>query len=337
MFLKDRAPYKILFHTVLWGLSFYLLFQLFTIDYSTGKADVIYTALFHLPLIIAVYIHLYFIRYFFPKHRYTIYLTLTILLVIVCSRFYFFIFEKLVPLFLDGYFFIAYYNSWQIIQFIIAYIFLSLLLHLSVGWFILKEQELQLQKENHQVQLKNLKSQINPHFLFNSLNNIYALSGPNNPQSRNYLNKLSDALRYMIYDTEADLVPLKSEAEYLENYFEIEKLRLPDTAKVRFTKTGMIDQYMIAPLLLLPLVENSFAHCDRRSPIIEIDLKIIDETLHFTTRNNKAPSRLQDTGGVGLNNVKKRLKLIYPGRYELKIDDALESFQIFLTINLTDK
>lgn len=335
--MRDRAPYKLLFHTILWALSFYLLFQLFTIDYSTGKADVIYTVLFHLPLIIAVYIHLFFIRVFFPKHRYVIYLTLTILLVIISSMFYFFIFETLVPYFLDGYFFIAYYNFWQIIQFIVAYIFLSLLLHLSVGWFILREQELQLQKENHQVQLKNLKSQINPHFLFNSLNNIYALSGPDNPQSRNYLNKLSDALRYMIYDTEADLVPLKSEAEYLENYFEIEKLRLPDTTRVQFTKSGMIDQFVIAPLLLLPLVENCFGHCDRRSPLIEINLKMIDETLHFTTLNNKSPTRLQDSGGVGLDNVEKRLKLIYPARYDLKIDDSSERFRIFLTINLTDK
>ncbi|MCB0668470.1 MAG: histidine kinase, partial [Saprospiraceae bacterium] len=125
---------------------------------------------------IAVYVNLQLVRVLFIKGRYLLYLASIFFLLFFCVSFYFFLFRTLVPLILKNYYFIAYYTPWQIVQFISAYILLSLLFHLSVGWFLLREKEFQLQKENHLVQLKNLKEQINPHFLFNSLNNIYSLA-----------------------------------------------------------------------------------------------------------------------------------------------------------------
>ncbi len=331
--MKIHTAYKILFHGILWGLSYYLLYKLFTIDYNTGKGDIIYTALFHIPLAVAVYFNLFLIRQLFEKDRFLSYFLAVIFLVVTATALYFLIFESLVPVWLTGYYFIAYYSAWQIVQFVGSYVVFSLLLHLSVGWFMLKDKELQLEKENHRVQLKNLKSQINPHFLFNSLNNIYALAGAD-PQVRAYLSRLSDALRYMIYDTDADLVPLKNEVEYLDNYFEIEKLRLTQAAEVNFRKEGKFDQHVIAPLLLIPLVENCFVHCNRQAPVIHLELCISNDQLHFNSFNNKPRMKNGERGGVGLDNVRKRLHLIYPDQHKIEVREDQDSYQISLSINL---
>lgn len=325
---------KIIVHLVLWSISFLLLYKLFTSEYDSGIADIIYTALFHVPLLFAVYINLPLMRSLFVMRKYITYLLALILLTAFCVAVYFLLFQYLVPLLLKNYYFIAYYTPGQIAQFITAYSLLTILFYLSTGWFTLREKEYQLQKENHLVQLKNLKAQINPHFLFNSLNNIYALAGPDDGQVRTYLTKLSDALRYMIYDTDVELVPLKNEVEYLENYFDLERLRLGDGAQVSFAKTGKVDQYLIAPLLLLPIVENCFRHCDRRSPLIEILLSVKDDQLSLITKNNRERDPALAKGGVGLDNVSKRLQLIYGADAELKITDDGDFFSVILNINL---
>ncbi|MBK8502715.1 MAG: sensor histidine kinase [Saprospiraceae bacterium] len=336
--MKTTPVKKISFHLTLWSVSFFLLYSLFTVDYNTGIADYIYTALFHLPLVLAVYLNLPLIQSLFLKKRYLLYLLLILPLVSFCVAFYFLIFQVLVPLLLAKYYFIAYYTPWQIAQFVIVYLFLSLLFHLSVSWFFLKEKEYQLQKENHLVQLKNLKSQISPHFLFNSLNNIYALAGPENTEARNYLTKLSDALRYIIYDTNTPFVPLKNEVEYLVNYFALERLRLENGEEVSFQKSGKYQEFLIAPLLLLPLVENCFfVHCNRKEPFIEINLSVFDSELHFITHNNKTKILPSVSGGVGLENVKKRLEMIYGNRGRLEIKDEPENFTVDLKINLEDQ
>jgi sensor histidine kinase YesM len=328
---------KIFFHCTLWSVSFFLLYKLFTVDYNTGIGDYIYTGLFHLPLVLAVYLNLPLIRLLFLQKRYLWYVFAILPLVSLCVAFYFLIFRVLVPLFLAKYYFIAYYTPWQIAQFVIVYLFLSLLFHLSVSWFFLREKEYRLQKENHLVQLKNLKSQISPHFLFNSLNNIYALSGPENAEAKNYLTKLSDALRYMIYETDTPLVPLKNELEYLENYFSLEKLRLEKGAEIYFHKSGNYDEYLIAPLLLLPLVENCFAHCNRKVPHIEINLSVINHQLQFKTINNKTTTPSVQPGGVGLENVKKRLEMIYGNLSKFETRDGQYYFEVDLKINLEDQ
>lgn len=322
-------------HVLLWAISFFLLYKLFTVDYDSGVADLIYTALFHLPLFLAVYGNLLLVRTFFSHRKYILYAFSCIILGFISVSFHFLLFKSLVPLFLKNYYFIAYYSFWQIAQFVSAYIFLSLLFHLSVEWFRLKEKEYILQRENHLVQLTNLKSQLNPHFLFNSLNNIYGLAGKDNVEVRDYLTRLSDALRYMIYDTDSEFVPLKSEVIYLGNYFELEKLRLGKSGDIIFTRSGPFDQYVIAPLLMLPLLENCFRHCDRKSPYIKVDLTIKDDRLILKTENNRTGGPAKPSGGVGLRNVRKRLELIYGDSGRLQILDQPLLFQLTLQINLS--
>ena len=179
-----------------------------------------------------------------------------------------------------------------------------------------------------------LKAQLNPHFLFNSLNNIFALTSIDLPKGRESIIKLSDALRYMLYKTDTDRVPLKSEIEYLSNYIELEKLRLESVNDIHIKLTIVNSDKQIAPLILLPFVENCFKHCDKATPEIEIKINVDNNNLRLMCKNNKAESIMKEDGGVGMTNAKKRLELIYENGYELKIGDKANYYKIELTLDL---
>ena len=319
-------------HLALWAISFLLLYKLFTIDYNTGFGDVVYTGLFHIPLIMVVYLHIYAIKSLFEPKKYWVYFSTTLALLLFGTCLYFTIFKFLVPSF-KVYYFIAYYTPREIAQFIAAYLVISFLLYLSFSWFRLKNKELQLERENHQVKLKNLKSQISPHFLFNSLNNIYGATSKEDKTTRSYLLHLSDSLRYLIYDTDVDFVPLHAEVEYLSNYVALEKLRFEDSKNIGLNIEGDIEKFVIAPLIFLPLVENCFVHCNRADPFIDISLSIKDHHLKFHSQNNLSLHHSRQ-GGVGLNNVKKRLELIYGNGHESTHEVADNIFKLYLSINL---
>ena len=189
-------------------------------------------------------------------------------------------------------------------------------------------------QENHHVKLTSLKNQINPHFLFNSLNNIYGITAAKNKLGRNYLLKLSDALRYMIYDTAAAFVPLEKEIDYLKNYMALEKLRLEEAATIDLKTTGDFSGHLIAPLILLPIVENCFKYFNQENPLVDIFLSIENEQFTIKAMNNKRVHAKEQTGGLGLTNLKNRLQLIYPERHQLTIDDKPNSYTVSLTINL---
>ncbi len=328
------ARKSILYHLTFWIISFILLYRLFTINYDNGWADVIYTLLFHLPLLVATYVNVYLVDRLLRRKLYGGYIAGALATLAVSVAFYFFIFEVLSDLLFPGYYFIAYYSAWEISQFVLVYIVISLLLKLSIDWFAVKEDQLSLQRENYTVKLRNLKAQINPHFLFNSLNNIYSLADGKDTRTRAYLVKLADALRYMIYDTDEDFVPLPNEIEYLENYVALEKLRLEDPGAVRFEARGNADGLVIAPLLLLPLVENCFKHARRPDPAIHIMLTIGPSLLQLHTRNNLALVSPDEKGGHGLQNVRKRLAMIYPQQHQLHYRQEDGQFHAQLEINL---
>lgn len=191
-----------------------------------------------------------------------------------------------------------------------------------------------LEKENHQVKVEALKSQINPHFLFNSLNNIYAFSNPENKSVRNYLVKLSDALRYMIYDSSEVHVPLQDEIAYLKNYVSLEKLRYDTPEQIQFTTEGDFSGRLIAPLILLTIIENCFKHGDRIHPIIDIHLKMDGEQITLSTQNNLDQQEVQKNGGLGIQNLKNRLQLIYPNKHILTIQEKEDQYYCQLQINL---
>ena len=204
---------------------------------------------------------------------------------------------------------------------------------LAKDWFVVKDREMHLVQENHQVQLSSLKSQINPHFLFNSLNNIYALSADSPEAVRNYILKLSDALRYMIYETDEDKVLLQDELTYLSDFIELEKLRISNPEAVTYTYPEKTSE-LIAPLLLLPLVENCFKHADKQSPQIAISVSLWGTLLTMTTYNTFQSSTSNEAGGLGLDNLQKRLDMLYPNKHELTSKTRNGLYYFTLTIDL---
>jgi two-component system, LytTR family, sensor kinase len=205
------------------------------------------------------------------------------------------------------------------------------------NWFGDIQQKTELENRNLKNELELLKSQVNPHFLFNTLNNIDSLIQKSPEDASKALISLSDMLRYMIYDTKTDMVPLNQEIAYIRHYIRLQQIRFRQTD---YVTCSLVDNCSacIAPLLLLPFIENAFkyAYNTGQAPVISINLLCSDNMLHFTTKNyfNKDQKTIERTGGVGLENVKRRLALIYPGKHNLKIWQENNTFMVDLKIEL---
>ncbi len=194
-----------------------------------------------------------------------------------------------------------------------------------------------------QAELNLLKAQIHPHFLFNTLNNLYALTLNNSPKSPEIVMGLSEILRYMLYECNVESVSLKKDIEMLENFILLEKMRYEERLDFNFTKEGDLEKYKIAPLLLLPLVENAFKHGAGEKlgqAWINIELEIKNEALTFKINNSKPEKTrplMEKNGNIGLENVKRRLELIYPDEHQLKIFEEEDMFAVILKIDLSQE
>jgi two-component system, LytTR family, sensor kinase len=217
---------------------------------------------------------------------------------------------------------------------------LGTLFKLLEDWFVHQQERRNLVNEKTTAELAFLKSQVNPHFLFNTLNNIYALAYTKSDAAPGAILKLSELMRYMLYDSngpagESLRVPLSKEITYLENFVALEKLRVTD-AQVEFRIEGNPDLYRIEPLLLVPFVENAFKHghlTDPANPLV-IDLSIRQGKLGFDTINRKANRQKDSVGGVGLQNVRRRLALLYPNRHVLRTTDTDTDYACHLELTL---
>lgn len=208
-------------------------------------------------------------------------------------------------------------------------------------WYMKEQRNLQLQKQNAEAQLQLLKAQIHPHFLFNTLNNIYSYTQKNSPVASNLVMGLSDLLRYMLYDCNQPLVPLWKELKMLRDYISLEQVRYDDGLDVILDLPENTGELHIAPLLLLPLVENCFKHGTSQvleQPWISLRIETRDTGLEMKLVNGKAGEKeTKDSIGIGLQNVKKRLELLYPGKHELRISNEEDVFVVDLKLQLENK
>lgn len=201
-----------------------------------------------------------------------------------------------------------------------------------------REQEsIKLQSEKLETEMKFLKSQINPHFLFNALNNIYSLTVMKSDSAPDNLMKLSNMLRYMLYDCSAEKVPLQKEIAYLKNYIDLQLLKDSRGLNVKVDLEDGQPNLMIAPMLFIPFVENAFKHSkieDLKTGWIELSLKTVENTLHFSVANSIPDSSFSKdkAGGIGLKNVERQLDLLYPQRHQLSIDQDKDRFSVDLKI-----
>ncbi len=209
-----------------------------------------------------------------------------------------------------------------------------------VDWFKKKNDVLVLEKENISSNLALLKNQINPHFLFNTLHNIDALIYDNHEKASKSLVKLSDIMRYMLKDTKTDYVELKNEIRYLQNYFSLESLRFKNKKFFNYSINGIYDGFEIAPMILIPFVENAFKHAVDSSVENGIVIKISVENskLIFNCENQYDQLEIDKdkSHGIGLETVQKRLNLIYKNKYKLTINSKDSIFKVNLELELNE-
>ncbi|MBA2422829.1 MAG: sensor histidine kinase [Chitinophagales bacterium] len=199
---------------------------------------------------------------------------------------------------------------------------------------------LQLQRDNLTLELNALKAQINPHFLFNTLNNIYSLALRKSEKTPDMVLKLSDMMRYVLYECNAGRVALEREIQFISNYIELERIRHGEHVSINFSLTGNPKDYRIEPLLLIPIVENSFKHginAQMEKGFVDVRLNVLNGRLQLNVLNSVPVngSFLKEMGGIGLDNVQKRLELIYPEKHQLKIAALQNSYKVDLELNLS--
>jgi len=219
----------------------------------------------------------------------------------------------------------------------ISFTLMAVLIKFMIDWFNTQKQKSELLARTKTSELALLRNQINPHFLFNTLNNLYSLVYKKSDEAPSMVMKLSDIMRYMLYDANSDKVMLEKEIEYLESFIELNALRIKEVKFVEFDVEGEILDKMIPPMLLVPFVENAFKHGRKnyKLPGITIRLIVTGNRLNFDIRNYlpAGPMINKDRqGGIGLENVKKRLDMIYPGNYSLEIDQNEEEFHVRLIL-----
>jgi sensor histidine kinase YesM len=196
----------------------------------------------------------------------------------------------------------------------------------------------QTEEEKLSAQLASLKAQINPHFLFNTLNNIYATAIDKSPQTADMVDKLSEMMRYTMSETQHDFVLLEKEINYITNYIEMQKIRLDEKVKLEFTVTGALQEQQIAPMMLVPFVENAFKHgvnAEQQSEI-KISINVTGNKLTLDAKNRKVDVQTDtsERSGLGIENTKKRLQHIYPMAHTLVINDTATSFHVSLHVNM---
>jgi two-component system LytT family sensor kinase len=229
----------------------------------------------------------------------------------------------------------AIYNNF-ITQFFL--VLASIALKSAVDYIQLQKRMAEVAKEKAEAELNFLKAQINPHFLFNSLNAVYFLIDKKNIQAREALHKFSEMLRYQLYECGDSRIPIEKEIGFLKDYVDLQQLRVNENTSIEFCCGKEVQQFSIEPLLLIPFVENSFKHLSHFSDKqneVQINLSRQNGSMHFSVYNTTEQKKeLQKSGGIGLANVQKRLELLYPGKHKLEVKEKDGWFGIELNLSL---
>ena len=342
--LHKNIILKIALHLVFWAVSYYVLLYNYASSSEFSKIDYIYTAIFMVAPVFAVYVNFYIlIPLFFQKRKYVVYGIFLVLLVAVSIGIHSFSFNVLTDLIFKNYYIISYIDTWQISRTLIIFLGITTLAHLSQSWFQLYESRSRLQvveKEKALYQLESLRAQINPHFLFNSLNSIYSLALKRSGDAPEVILKLSDVLRYVIYDSNQDKVDLDKELDFISKYIDLQKLRTHVAGKIHYSVDGEAEGKKTAPLIFIVFIENAFKHgmqADVENQFININFRITGQTIEFVSENSAVETgefETDDNKGIGLENVKKRLELMYPGKYKLVIRHDPDKYSVHLNLEL---
>ncbi len=335
-------------HILFW-LAFITFFAVLYGSFEEDYGKQFQIQLLHLPeKLLATYVTIYFLlpRYLL-RERYGLFFLLAVLVLLV-SGFIHWTTAKFIeiPMFWpDAYWGPLWYPS-KILKsatYIYPVVVLATLIKFFKHWYKYQQATQKLAEDKLSAELKFLRSQVHPHFLFNTLNNLYALTLKKSDNAPEVVLKLSHLLNYMLYECNTDRVPLVKEIELLENYVSLEKLRYGDRLDVSLNITGVNGGHKIAPMLILPFVENSFKHGtsdETESSWVSIDLFVKENMMTLKVDNSKSNGASRDEQnyreGIGLQNVKRRLQLLYQGNYDLRILDEDDSYLVVLKIEMNE-
>ena len=336
---------RFFWHILFW--FFYVLF--FTIVNGMPKGDYLITfmeLIIYLPIrISATYYSMYVLLGYMLEKRYTHSISLFILSIIVFTSLqyltFFFVTKNLFyPEYKnDQFIYVARIIKGMINVYFAVLVFATI--KLIKQWYFNQQTNQRLAQENLQAELNFLRAQIHPHFLFNTLNNLYALTLKKSDKAPEVVLKLSDLLNYMLYECNQPKASLSKELELIHNYTELERLRYGDRLHIETKINGDPSSIQVAPMLVLPFVENAFKHGISESATntwIKIEINIFDQHLQIIVDNSKETVTTKDEKGyregIGLKNVRRRLELIYPEKYELEIEDKITSFYVCLDLEL---
>jgi hypothetical protein len=296
----------------------------------------LYVLVFHLTIAAAVYFNLQvLIAKYLKESRFGTYLLFVSGLLVFAAFLNFVLFDGIIDKLFPSLYFISYYKVWELMVIMGAYLVFTTVLYLVRQYAVV----LIANRDKAQNELSALKAQINPHFLFNNLNTIYSMASRNDENTKEVILQLSDFLRYVLYDTTSEFIPLEKEVEIIKTYVELQKARIDsDITKVTLEATGDFGNQQIAPLLLLPLAENCFKHgSGKKDGFIRIHIALKGKELRFTTENRivlREKSGAEEYGGIGINNVQKRLNLLYQGRHNLHLEEKEGIFRVEMGIEL---
>jgi len=348
-FVDIFNKHRIIRHLVFWLV--YLAISILMYGYSKG--DYIFQLKQHLLYLPAILLAAYFTiellipRFLFQKKT----LKFSILFLITAFLFSFLqrlnLYYIVIPLFYP-----KYLDSFNLLSFQLIFrvfseypvVILAASIKIILHWYREQQINQKLVREKLEAELKFLKAQIHPHFLFNTLNNLYALTLKKSSQAPEVVLKISELLNYMLYESNVEEVSLKKETEHIKNYIALEKIRYGKKLKLNFNITGSTENMRIAPMLLLPFVENSFKHGVSKKITdkwINISLKSDSGKMILFIENSKsnddAERESEYTAGIGLKNVRRRLDLLYAGKYNLTTTDSGGKYTVNLEIDLSHK
>ncbi|WP_459212998.1 sensor histidine kinase [Aquimarina rhabdastrellae] len=340
----------ILCHMLFWGIQFYLIF--FAYENLSWNGFSTENGLLHWASFYGILTNMviFYIQYswlnpkFFIAKRYTSYLILSTLFFLLVTGIESFIDYKVIVT-ND----IHTIEETSLFGLVLSWIFSNAILNLLFGVFgflsrfqleYVKSEKMkhELLKTTHATELKYLKAQLNPHFLFNGINSVYHLIGKNNPLAKNTLLQFSNLLRYQLYESNTTQISLSKELDYITQYIEIEKIRKGDDITLSYSITMENGELLIAPLMLIPFVENAFKHVSNadKSEDNQITIQIAEKEgmLHCIIENTFDDFKSHTNyGGIGLQNIKRRLAILYPNRHRLTIQHE-DSYRVTLQIKL---
>ncbi len=334
---------EVYFHFLFW-IIYMAIFTIVEGGYGNQFKEAFYLELGFLPFRLAVvYLnYFWFLPLFLRNRRIREYLIVSIVSIVIASLlartfFYFYLNEVIFPGWNQGSFFQA-YRFLQSAMIITSPMIFLIGLVIMNRWVSTERKAEQLASEKLKAELSYLRSQINPHFFFNTLNTLYGLALKKSNRTAEVVMKLSELMSYVLYDADKEFVTLEKEVEQIERYVSLEQIRYDDRFETELEIIGEMDRFQIPPLILLPFVENSFKHGVNKSSSdgwISIFIHVMDEKMNFVIKNKVSEPKNESTGdknGVGILNVKRRLKLLFPETHHISCYEEKGFYVVELTL-----